>query len=86
MKKSDKKTKEARTRWALIELINPEKLPSEGELKNLMNMAIDAAGYDISCVTRLVYVKDQCLTLNVDLCDACAAIVEEHDHHMNQHE
>ena len=69
--------KAGRTDFVLLRVYDAKKLPSEYELLRIINDALKEKGVNTLC-SDVIMVRDQVLTLNVDLNDACKAIVEEH--------
>lgn len=66
----------AKTRYMVVTVQDAPTLPTEREkLANVLAGALEDAGYGF-CVKDAVWVTDQSLTLNIDLADACAAIME----------
>lgn len=66
-----------KTKYLLVKLYEgTDTIPkSREELTNALAGALEDAGYGF-IVEDVVMVKDQALTLNIDLTDACGAIME----------
>lgn len=72
------KLKAGRTEFVLLEIDGTDKLPSEDELGMMITNTLKRYELNAYC-KNVIMVRDQVMTLNIDLADTCRAVVEEHD-------